>query len=138
MRDRAVALGGKGNLGGIGLHIANELCDGFGRKRWLDQEHAWCRAEYDDGRKFRGLESKLLIRLSLIAIGPGGLASSTYPSAGELATASAPRLPPAPARLSMITGWCHASASFSATMRGRASAVPPAGNGTIIRTRWFG
>src|SRR5215467_13859343 len=62
MRDRTIALGGKGDLGGIGLHIVDELCDGFGRERRLDHEHAWRRAEHDDGRKFRGLESKLLIK----------------------------------------------------------------------------
>src|SRR4051812_15547776 len=43
-------------------------------------------------------------------------------------------LPAAPGRLSTITGWPHFSVSFSATMRGIRSALPPAGNGTTMRT----
>src|SRR5689334_7676256 len=62
MRDRAVALGGKGNLRGIGLHIADELCDGIGREGRLYREYAWRCAEYDDGCKVRGLERELLIK----------------------------------------------------------------------------
>src|SRR6516162_1042133 len=62
MRDGTDALGGKGDIRGIGLHIADQLCDGFGRESRLYHEHAWHRAEYDDGRKFRGLEGKLLIK----------------------------------------------------------------------------
>src|SRR5256885_1883554 len=47
---------------------------------------------------------------------------------------SAPMLPAAPGRFSTITGWPHFSESFSATMRGMRSALPPAGDGTTIRT----
>src|SRR6185503_11456664 len=47
-------------------------------------------------------------------------------------------LPAAPGRLSTITGWPHFSESFSATMRGRRSALPPAGNGTTMRTGFAG
>src|SRR5258708_15239465 len=47
-------------------------------------------------------------------------------------------LPAAPGRLSTITGWPHFSASFSATMRGIRSALPPAGNGTTMRTGFAG
>src|SRR5438876_8884756 len=47
---------------------------------------------------------------------------------------SAPMLPAAPGRFSTITGWPHFSESFSATMRGMRSALPPAGNGTTMRT----
>jgi len=43
-------------------------------------------------------------------------------------------LPAAPGRFSTITGWPHFSESFSATMRGMRSALPPAGNGTMMRT----
>jgi len=49
-----------------------------------------------------------------------------------LATASAPILPPAPERFSMMTAWFHFCRSFSATIRGSVSAVPPAGKGTMI------
>src|SRR5690242_9772184 len=47
-------------------------------------------------------------------------------------------LPAAPGRLSTMTGWPHFSASFSATMRGIRSALPPAGNGTTMRTGFPG
>src|SRR5262245_51048256 len=43
-------------------------------------------------------------------------------------------LPAAPGRLSTTTGWPHFAASFSPKMRGMMSAVPPAGNGTMMRT----
>src|SRR5437667_5593517 len=51
---------------------------------------------------------------------------------------SAPMLPAAPGRFSTITGWPHFSESFSATMRGMRSALPPAGNGTTMRTALAG
>src|SRR5262245_815342 len=43
-------------------------------------------------------------------------------------------LPAAPVRFSITTGWPHLRDSQSATSRGMASAVPPAGNGTMIFT----
>src|SRR3954452_9437790 len=43
-------------------------------------------------------------------------------------------LPAAPVRFSITTGWPHLRDSQSATIRGTASAVPPAGNGTMILT----
>src|SRR3954470_11325991 len=70
--------------------------------------------------------------------GGGGLDISVYPSGSARNTASAPMLPAAPGRLSTITGWPHFSDSFSATMRGMRSALPPAGNGTTIRTAFAG
>jgi hypothetical protein len=51
-----------------------------------------------------------------------------------LATASAPILPAAPVRFSITSGRAHFFASQSPTMRGITSAVPPAGNGTMILT----
>jgi hypothetical protein len=42
-----------------------------------------------------------------------------------------PITPAAPPRLSMMTGWPSAAASFSPTMRPITSTPPPAGNGTI-------
>jgi hypothetical protein len=42
-------------------------------------------------------------------------------------------LPPAPGRFSTITGCPHLAFSFSATIRGIESAVPPAGKGTMMR-----
>jgi hypothetical protein len=50
-----------------------------------------------------------------------------------LATASAPVLPPAPARFSTMIGWPSAFAISSPTRRARTSASPPAGNGAIMR-----
>src|SRR5262245_34423868 len=41
-------------------------------------------------------------------------------------------MPPAPTRLSTITGWCQASASFCATARAVMSVLPPGENGTTI------
>src|SRR4051812_25305134 len=70
--------------------------------------------------------------------GGGGLDISVYPSGSERNTASAPMLPAAPGRLSTITGWPHFSVSFSATRRGIRSALPPAGNGTMMRTGFAG
>ena len=46
---------------------------------------------------------------------------------GATATTSAPTLPPAPDRFSITTGWPHLRESQSPTMRGNASALPPAG-----------
>src|SRR6266478_9140527 len=42
-------------------------------------------------------------------------------------------LPEAPTRFSTTTGCPQRAASFSLTMRGSASAAPPAGNGTMTR-----
>src|SRR5690349_221610 len=47
-------------------------------------------------------------------------------------------LPAAPGRLSTMTGCPHFSVSFSATRRGIRSALPPAGNGTTMRTGFAG
>jgi hypothetical protein len=66
--------------------------------------------------------------------GGGGAESSVYPSGSALATASAPILPAAPVRFSITTGCPHFFASHSVKMRGITSAVPPAGNGTMILT----
>src|SRR5436305_12851284 len=70
--------------------------------------------------------------------GGGGLDISVYPSGSARNTASAPMLPAAPGRLSTITGWPHFSLNFAATMRGSRSALPPAGNGTTMRTGFAG
>src|ERR1700682_310165 len=42
-------------------------------------------------------------------------------------------LPPAPGRLSMTTGWPHASVSFCPIARATTSSEPPAGKGTTRR-----
>src|ERR1700674_5139172 len=46
---------------------------------------------------------------------------------------SAPMFPPAPVRLSITTGWPHASVSFLPPSRPNVSAIPPTGNGTTMR-----
>src|SRR5467141_2280454 len=56
-----------------------------------------------------------------------------WPSGDALATISEPITPPAPDRLSAITGWPRAAASFAPTARDKRSVVPPAANGTMIR-----
>src|SRR5687767_1071075 len=57
--------------------------------------------------------------------------TKVYPSAGDLAAASRPRLPPEPGLLSMTTVQPVFVASFCATSRPMMSVPPPAGNGTI-------
>src|SRR2546422_9256252 len=56
-----------------------------------------------------------------------------WPSGGALARISVPITLPAPGRLSAITGWPRAAASFAPTARDKRSVVPPAANGTMIR-----
>src|SRR5437879_8170277 len=56
-----------------------------------------------------------------------------WPSGGALATISVPITPPAPDRLSVITGWPSAAASFAPTARDSRSVVPPTANGTMMR-----
>src|SRR6266849_7939266 len=56
-----------------------------------------------------------------------------WPSGDALATISEPITPPAPGRLSAITGGPSAAASFAPTARDKMSVVPPAANGTMIR-----
>ena len=58
---------------------------------------------------------------------------STEPSAGPLATASAPTMPPPPARFSTMTVWPSTGPSRSARMRPRLSTAPPGGKGTMMR-----
>src|SRR5262245_13025038 len=55
-----------------------------------------------------------------------------------LATASVPRVPVAPGRLSTIIGCFHALLSHCATGRARTSLVEPAGKGTISRIGFLG
>src|SRR3989442_16045006 len=56
-----------------------------------------------------------------------------WPSGGALATISVPITPPAPDRLSVITGWPSTAASFAPTARDKRSVVPPTANGTMMR-----
>src|SRR6478609_2648130 len=51
---------------------------------------------------------------------------------------SAPTLPPAPARLSTMNCWPNALDSSGAIARARMSVVPPAANGTTMRTGLVG
>src|SRR3954470_2627392 len=69
---------------------------------------------------------------------PLGVIRMVEPSGGDLATRSAPRLPPAPGLLSTITGWRNASCSLLPTSRASTSTAPPAANGTMMRTGLFG
>src|SRR5512140_597272 len=56
-----------------------------------------------------------------------------YPSAGDLATASTPRLPPAPGLLSITKVQPVAAATFWLVSRATMSVPPPGGNGTTRR-----
>ena len=69
---------------------------------------------------------------ALMACVPTVPMTSVLPSAAALATWSLPIVPPAPARLSMITVWCNVLPSASATTRPTVSVVVPGPNGTII------
>ena len=73
------------------------------------------------------------VPITVIATGPGGEASKVLPSGSARATNSPPTLPPAPVRFSITMPAGKASRILSARMRGRTSAVPPAGNGTTKR-----
>src|SRR5436190_22466884 len=64
--------------------------------------------------------------------------SSVYPSAGALATASVPMIPPAPPWLSTTTCLPRRSESWKAIMRPTTSLLPPGGNGMIMRTGLLG
>ena len=61
-----------------------------------------------------------------------------YPSALDLATASAPMLPPLPALFSTTTVWPQSSPSFWPRMRATISVVPPGANGTTNLTTLAG
>src|SRR5262245_51562359 len=69
-----------------------------------------------------------------MASGPGALANRVYPSGFARATRSAPILPAAPLMFSMTTGWLQLRLTMSPTILATKSAVPPAGNGTMIAT----
>src|SRR5438105_11577926 len=69
---------------------------------------------------------------------PGVVMRTVCPSGAALATASAPTLPPAPARFSTTTGCLKDSDIFALTQRATVSTEPPAGNGTTMRTGRFG
>ena len=69
-----------------------------------------------------------------ITVGPGVPIRIALPLGGLLATSVAPVLPPAPPTFSISTGWPSKGASFSARSRAITSVVPPAANGTTMRT----
>src|SRR6185503_2632322 len=63
---------------------------------------------------------------------------SVVPSGGDLATALAPIVPPAPGRFSITTVWPHISLSFWPIVLARMSVALPAVNGTTIFTGLVG
>src|SRR4051812_27033714 len=64
--------------------------------------------------------------------------SSVYPSGAAFATVAAPMVPPAPPWFSTSTGWPIDSCMRCATRRATMSVVPPAGNGTMMRSGFEG
>src|SRR5262249_29238355 len=68
----------------------------------------------------------------------GKQTSSVWPSGKAFATASAARLPPAPARFSTSTGWPSDAASGGAIARAIVSVVPPADAPTSSLIGWVG
>ena len=75
------------------------------------------------GTHFTGSKGSFGYKFWLIAIGPGGEASSVRPSGFARNTASAPMLPPAPGRLSTMAPPGNASCSLSAQPASGESAV---------------
>ncbi len=65
-------------------------------------------------------------------------ATSVYPSGADLATASLPSAPPAPARFSTTKGWPICLAIDSPSKRAVTSRLPPGANGTTIFTGFEG
>src|SRR6266550_2628149 len=65
---------------------------------------------------------------------PPEVTRNAYPSAGDLATASAPIAPLAPGRFSTTTGCLIASETPGAMARASVSATPPGGKLTINLT----
>ena len=57
-----------------------------------------------------------------------------WPSLGALATSLAPLLPPAPGLFSTMKVWPKTFCNSGAKARARMSVVPPAANGTTMRT----
>src|SRR5262245_10712175 len=80
----------------------------------------------------------LALRKYGLVMTAGTTNSTVVPSAGDLAAASCPTLPPAPPRFSTTLGWPVRSASLEDTMRVTMSAGPPGGNGTIQRIGFDG
>src|SRR5262252_1149776 len=80
----------------------------------------------------------LALRKKGLVMIAGTTNSRVVPSAGALAAASWPTLPPAPPRFSTTLGWLVRSASLDDTMRVTMSAGPPGGNGTIQRIGFDG
>ena len=69
---------------------------------------------------------------------PFDINSKVCPSGAALATSSPATMPPAPGRLSTMTGWPKRSDSFCATARTVRSATPPAPKGTTMRRGLLG
>src|SRR3712207_2369872 len=88
----------------------------------------------DTGAKARGSKGKEGNSHAFTASGPSEPTSSVWPSGSDFATTSAPRLPPAPGRLSTTKGWPNTVVSRAASGRATESAKPPGGNGTTMRT----
>src|SRR4051812_4759026 len=64
--------------------------------------------------------------------------TSVYPSGGDFAASCNPMAPLAPARLSMIDDWPHASVNFWPIKRMIVSPAPPGENGTMMRIGFDG
>ncbi len=79
-----------------------------------------------------------LVLIAALVVKDDDSRQSVYPSGAALDTTAAPIEPPAPGRLSTITGTFHASESFFPTSRANVSFDPPGGYGTMIVTGFDG
>jgi hypothetical protein len=92
-------------------------------------------ASSETGARSRsGSNGMLRYSALLMANTPLVLTSSVWPSGAALATASAPMLPPAPARFSTTNGWPIASCRRLASARPTMSGVEPGGKVTTTLT----
>src|SRR6476659_2067535 len=71
----------------------------------------------------------VLYKLGLTACVDSAPSRIVYPSGADLATKSAPMLPPAPGLFSTTTDWPHNSLNFCAMPRPTTSSGPPGGKG---------
>src|SRR6185295_2996879 len=76
--------------------------------------------------------------LGLMTIGALDVIMIVWPSGGDFTTSSAPMLPPAPPRLSMMKGLPSSSCRPFAIGRAAVSEGPPGGHGTITFTDYDG
>src|SRR5262249_12223410 len=134
MRSRAVALRGARELAGIGLGVGDDVGNACKRNPGIEYQRVRHTAHDDNGDELGRIEAKPRIKVLVDDERRWRRGEQRVPSGSALATGSAPMFPAAPLRFPTTTGPPPFCASQSLKMRGITSAVPPAGNGTMILT----